>query len=237
MIVVTESFVDFYNESSLANEGFLSNIKENIKKSLLSLIMKIEKKLRSCRESSLRNMILSLLDRAKTLLGCVDSINTPEEASSVQEDIHQINDELDHITSDTNKKDVTKDRRWSKCPDYLKPIILANDIEKARVLIVSDLRKFSNSNDPTIDKIDYLSMEIFVLKYFLGDQLFETRGSVRAVTGNIEDGMKNLAGLTRLFSETYGSGELDSIRSQLHMLKQRIINMNKPVDDDIEDLY
>ena len=106
---VLENFIDFCDDMMIANEGFLTTFKNNIKRSILNLINCIQDRMKQKKETTFRKTMISFLDRLKRLLGDVDEAQTKDEVDEIQEKVNEIAKEVRESNEKNFPENVEKE--------------------------------------------------------------------------------------------------------------------------------
>ena len=237
--ITLENFISFCDDMQIAQEGFFSNIKEVIKKKLLKIINHIQTKMKQKKETKFKKLMISLLDRAKKLLGDVDIAQSQEEIKNIDNEAEQLKSEVENIDTDSDWN-PKKDKKWNKVPDDIKKLILSNNVDAAREYILNSIKGIinTNPNNITIDQLNYVLKHIGAISYFYRDRLFTSMGTgQKTIYVSIDYGHKNLVGLYRLLTEDFNKSIYDSIKNQLFSIKTAINNKNSTTELDNDDLY
>ena len=236
-----DSFISFCDAMMIVEEGFLTNIKNTIKKGILNLINRIQTKMKQKKETRFRTMMISFLDRLKRLLGDVDNAQTENEINDIQEEVNEISKEVESMELNTDWN-PTKDKRWKKCPDYLKGIILSGDVMKARNYILDTLQKMimTKRDNLTSEILNKYRSDIGCIRYFYKDRIYTSKGKIRSCrVACDEEAYRNLVGLCRLVSEDFTEGNLLSVVCQMKDYSESLTRKESGYESDNynDDLY
>ena len=95
--IAIENFIAYCDDMMIAEEGLFSKALSHIQTLFANLILAIENKLKSCKDSNIKKKLLRLLLRANTALSNCKSLNenNPEMVKKLQEEAESIQKELD----------------------------------------------------------------------------------------------------------------------------------------------
>ena len=107
-----ESFMNYCDEMYIANESF-SSIKSKIVELFSKLVLWIDKKVKSMKDSKVKSVLTKLLNRAKQGLSKSKSLNehNPEMVKMLQEEAEEIKEEVEKVEEmkdDGSKSNATK---------------------------------------------------------------------------------------------------------------------------------
>lgn len=134
MYYTSESFIKFYDDMTIAEEGFL----DTIKNLFLKLINTLQKFLSKCKDGKIKRRLMRLLDRAKRGLTKTNNIKNEKEAEELKEYANDIQEEMEELkeyvyvkNADTGEVEkISKDefdKRFNKKSD---PIIKKTETKK-----------------------------------------------------------------------------------------------------------
>ena len=241
MTNVLESFIDNCDELLLpAQEGLFQSIKNAIKKSIYSILSKIEHFLQKRKETNFRARLLDIISKLKSHFEIVDKCTSTNELDVIQNDVSETNKEVNYIicSEDAKEFDPHSDKSWNKVPSNIKKIILSKDVQKARHLIISNLSSMnSNPSNREIEtkKWKEVTSEIKCIKYFFSKMnlnLFEGPGKSHAVAADFG----RYLGFLRMVKDNFTEGELNTVLYIGRMIFIECLDIKK-VENDLEDLY
>lgn len=90
----------YINEFDLSST--LNNLKIKIKRSILSLIDRIQDQIKKMKESKIKTALLKILDKAKKLLNKCNNINSVEEANNIKNEADNLNEEFKNTINNSD---------------------------------------------------------------------------------------------------------------------------------------